>query len=67
MGIREGLIPITVSIASGNNGGPLVNSFGQVMGTKTFKIRGADGFNFARSASLLCESLVACNDPIWKY
>jgi uncharacterized RDD family membrane protein YckC len=65
MGIREGLIPITVSIASDITDGPLVNSFGQVMGTNTFKIRGADGFNVAKSASLLCKSLVACNDPIW--
>ena len=55
----------TAPINPGNSGGPLVNSFGEVMGTNTFKVRGADGFNVAKSASLLCVSLVVCDDPIW--
>lgn len=65
MNILENQIVSTAPINPGNSGGPLVNSFGQVMGTNTFKVRGADGFNVAKSASLLCESLVVCTDPIW--
>jgi hypothetical protein len=65
MNVLDKQIVSTAPINPGNSGGPLVNSFGQVMGTNTFKIRGADGFNVAKSASLLCESLVVCNDPIW--
>lgn len=66
MNVLEKQIVSTAPINPGNSGGPLVNSFGEVMGTNTFKIRGADGFNVAKSASLLCESLVVCTDPIWK-
>lgn len=65
MNVLEKQIVSTAPINPGNSGGPLVNSFGEVMGTNTFKIRGADGFNVAKSASLLCESLVVCTDPIW--
>lgn len=65
MNVLENQIVSTAPINPGNSGGPLVNSFGQVMGTNTFKVRGADGFNVAKSASLLCESLVVCTDPIW--
>ena len=65
MNILENQIVSTAPINPGNSGGPLVNSFGQVMGTNTFKVRGADGFNVAKSANLLCESLVVCDDPIW--
>jgi S1-C subfamily serine protease len=65
MNVLDKQIVSTAPINPGNSGGPLVNSFGQVMGTNTFKIRGADGFNVAKSASLLCESLVVCTDPIW--
>jgi hypothetical protein len=65
MNVLENQIVSTAPINPGNSGGPLVNSFGQVMGTNTFKVRGADGFNVAKSASLLCEALVVCDDPIW--
>lgn len=65
MNVLEQQIVSTAPINPGNSGGPLVNSFGQVMGTNTFKVRGADGFNVAKSASLLCVALVVCDDPIW--
>jgi hypothetical protein len=65
MNVLEKQIVSTAPINPGNSGGPLVNSFGEVMGTNTYKFVGADGFNIAQSASLLCESLVVCTDPIW--
>jgi S1-C subfamily serine protease len=65
MNVLDKQIVSTAPINPGNSGGPLVNSFGEVMGTNTFKVRGADGFNVAKSASLLCVSLVVCDDPIW--
>lgn len=65
MNVLDKQIVSTAPINPGNSGGPLVNSFGEVMGTNTFKVRGADGFNVAKSASLLCVSLVVCDEPIW--
>ena len=65
MNVLDKQIVSTAPINPGNSGGPLVNRFGEVMGTNTFKVRGADGFNVAKSASLLCVSLVVCDDPIW--
>jgi S1-C subfamily serine protease len=65
MNILDKQVVSTAPINPGNSGGPLVNSFGEVMGTNTFKVRGADGFNVAKSASLLCVALVVCDDPIW--
>ncbi len=66
MNILENQIVSTAPINPGNSGGPLVNSFGEVMGTNTWKLKGADGFNVAKSASLLCDALVECQDPIWE-
>lgn len=66
MNVLEKQIVSTAPINPGNSGGPLVNSFGEVMGTNTWKLKGADGFNVAKSASLLCEALVNCEDPIWE-
>lgn len=65
MNVLEKQIVSTAPINPGNSGGPLVNSFGEVMGTNTWKLKGADGFNVAKSASLLCDALVDCVDPIW--
>ena len=65
MNVLEKQIVSTAPINPGNSGGPLVNSFGQVMGTNTWKLRDADGFNVAKSVSLLCVELVVCDDPIW--
>jgi hypothetical protein len=65
MNVMEKQIVSTAPINPGNSGGPLVNSFGEVMGTNTWKLKGADGFNVAKSASLLCDALVNCVDPIW--
>jgi hypothetical protein len=66
MNVLEKQIVSTAPINPGNSGGPLVNSFGEVMGTNTWKLKRADGFNVAKSASLLCEALVSCEDPIWE-
>jgi S1-C subfamily serine protease len=65
MNVLDSQIVSTAPINPGNSGGPLVNSFGQVIGTNTWKLKGADGFNVAMSASLLCESLVVCDELIW--
>ena len=65
MNVLENQIISTAPINPGNSGGPLVNSFGQVLGTNTWKLKGADGFNVAMSVNLLCEVLVACNELIW--
>jgi hypothetical protein len=65
MNVLENEIISTAPINPGNSGGPLVNSFGQVIGTNTWKLKGADGFNVAKSVNLLCEALVVCSELIW--
>jgi hypothetical protein len=65
MNILDSEIISTAPINPGNSGGPLVNSFGQVIGTNTWKLRGADGFNVAKSVNLLCVALVVCDELIW--
>ena len=65
MNVLENEIVSTAPINPGNSGGPLVNSFGEVIGTNTWKLRGADGFNVAKSVNLLCVSLVVCSTLIW--
>jgi len=65
MNVLDNQIVSTAPINPGNSGGPLVNSFGEVLGTNTWKLKGADGFNVAMSANLLCESLVVCDELIW--
>jgi S1-C subfamily serine protease len=65
MNLLEGQVISTAPINPGNSGGPLVNSFGQVIGTNTWKLKGADGINVAKDVQLLCAELVSCDEPFW--
>ena len=56
----------TSPLNSGNSGGPMVNSLGQVMGTSTATLIGDDDpqdWNIAMGIPALCEGIVFC-DPI---
>lgn len=65
MNVVEDQVISTAPINPGNSGGPLVNSFGEIIGTNTWKLKGADGINVAMSVQLLCKSLVNCATPFW--
>lgn len=55
----------TSPLNSGNSGGPMVNSLGQVMGTSTATLIGDDDpqdWNIAMGIPALCEGIVIC-DP----
>jgi len=69
---EENAVISTASLNSGNSGGPLVNSRGQVIGTNSWTYIGeevAQDWNGSINLPTLCEAIVACakDDPLlWK-
>jgi serine protease Do len=51
-----GYVQADVSINPGNSGGPLLSSSGKVIGVNTFKLKGAQGLNFAVPVSEIAKA-----------
>ena len=47
LGYMQGMIQHDASLNSGNSGGPLLNTSGEIVGINTLKISGGDGVGFA--------------------
>jgi S1-C subfamily serine protease len=60
MNVLKDEVISTAPINHGNSGGPLVNAFGEVMGTNTAYLQNAQSINIAVSTDLLCSKLVNC-------
>jgi hypothetical protein len=58
---------VSASLNPGNSGGPIFDRDGRVLGIATYKLLESEGLGFARSATLLCTSIVKCDNanPIW--
>ena len=58
---QDGFYVTDAAINSGNSGGPLVNSDGQVVGVNVAKLDGADNIGFSIPISVLCQRLISCD------
>lgn len=58
---------VSASLNPGNSGGPIFDREGRVLGIATYKLLESEGLGFARSATLLCTTIVKCDNanPIW--
>ncbi len=57
MGYMEDLLQTDAAINSGNSGGPLINSLGEVVGINTIKVTSAEGMGFAVPINV-CSSII---------
>jgi hypothetical protein len=58
---------VSASLNPGNSGGPIFDRDGRVLGIATYKLLESESLGFARSATLLCTTVVKCDsaNPIW--
>jgi len=58
---------VSASLNPGNSGGPIFDREGRVLGIATYKLLESESLGFARSAPLLCTSIIKCDsaNPIW--
>ena len=58
------MLQTDAAVNPGNSGGPLVNNRGQVIGVVSFKLRSAEGLNFAAPISYVRTMLNNLHEPI---